>query len=135
MNQEKGNKDWATTVTAPPGDLVKIIILQRHYDLMDSIESYMRFHNRGGGVPIYEIRARLHTLWMHLEGALLREAENNKEDFEAAEKLLRSDKIDDLLRVVRYLNKWLDTKKLTRFDTRDFFDRTRPELSNLQEGL
>lgn len=124
--------DNETTIGTPAGDVIKIIILQRRYDVLEALESYNKTQGAGaeGGNSIF--RARLTTLFYELHPALKRQKEL---DVEKLKEQIQHGKQEDLIAAFEQINDTLDQLRLTRFDTRKQIDTTRVEHEDKEKGL
>jgi len=121
------NNKEIQTISTPPTDLLKILIIQRRNDLIDAIEHYYKNRLLNAGVQDNLIRARTISLLMELGHAYVRWQEV------PVTKLIdkvRNAPIEDVLTFVHEINEQLDLRRITRVDTRDGFDRTKSELEN-----
>lgn len=119
-----------TTVSTPAGDVVKILILQRRNDLIESIEAYNKARNSGVLADTSIVKARLLSLFFEVQPAL--ERNKNDGDLEEINLLVLSDDYKDLVRGFLIINRWLDETKLIRIDTKKQYDRRIAEEENKQ---
>lgn len=117
------------TVSTPPANILKILILQRRNDVIDSFENYFKFKIAGGSAPTHIIKSRLLALINEVYGSF---DESNANDFI---NLIPKADIEELKAMFNQVNKWLYKKNVTKFDTRQVYDRTRVELENKAKGL
>lgn len=121
------------TVTIPSTDLVRFSILERRSYVIDSIELYNRKRFKGYDPETYEIKARLWSLYIELEGGFIQDhPEQIVKEFES--KLL-SDEFDELIEAFRQLNQYIFNKRLTNIFGRKEYDGTNVELENEMKGL
>jgi len=121
-----------TTVGTPALDVVKIIILQRQFDLIEAWESYNKKNTETDADPNI-FQARLFSLFMQIEALLHRRFK--KEEYEELYKLVRSHKVADSEKAYLIINRELDNLNLTKIDIRRKIDTTRVENENREKGL
>lgn len=97
------------TIASTPEDLVKKIILESLIFVEDSIEAYNRKAFKGYTPDVYEVKARLTTLFNKLSPALKEELNS----FDKLKEKVKSDEFEDLLSVYNILNAWVYKKQLT----------------------
>jgi len=114
---EKSQTDWVRSLSVPPSDVLKITILERRYNLIDSIESYHRLNEQNIQAELYEVRSRLISLYLELQSALKKDLKE-KDYGLLNDKVKDCKKIDEIVEVFIQLNDWLYEKHLTKFDTR-----------------
>jgi hypothetical protein len=120
------------TVAIPPGDIVKIIILNRWWDLQEAREFYYKhkFNNINQGFS--SVRVRTKTLFETLQATLKRKLE--EKEYLDLYKLCNSKNEEDLDNAYFKLNETLDKINLTKIDTREQVNRHRVEMSNKAQG-
>jgi len=121
-----------TTVGIPAGDIVRVLILQRRNDLIESLEHYRKEKYVGGFSDLSIVRARLLSLFIEIQGMLkrrLKEEIYNKLKLE----VFTSIKEDDLFRMVFEINETLDSIHLTKIDNKVVYDRKRVEIENKEK--
>ena len=123
------------TISTPPGDILKIAILERRAYFLNAYEQYEKALSLGGGfADIHVVRAAAISLFLELEPAL------DNDDKEKCAALLQNvfsqeKNVIIFLEVFRAINAWLYTKNLTKFDTRKDVDSTDLEAVNVSKGL
>lgn len=125
--------DNEKTVTVPAYDIIKVLILQRRNDIIDAIEAYNRVSFSGVTAPVYEVQARIFSLFLELGANLSRSMK--KEEFEKLEGLVNSKEYDSLILAFRLINSWLDKKRLIMLDTTKDIDTSIMELDNASAGM
>jgi hypothetical protein len=125
-----------TTSVSTPIEYYKILILQRLNDLNEAWESYSKIKHLGQEVDLNIIHARTESLFNALYPYLERklppesfaEMETNLFEHEqATEKELRT--------ILNTIARQLDIDRITKMDTRNFYDGTRAETENQEFGL
>lgn len=125
-----------TTITGRSAeDILRVIIMERRYNLFEAIESYIKLSHVGnvGDHDVAVIKARLYTLFLEVEETIKR---NLKEESKLVELdvLLNSNNYDDLNKAVKIIMSVLDKVKLTRLDTRTPYDSTRVDVEDKHKG-
>jgi len=128
------------TISTAPTDILKIMILQRLDDVLNSLSAYYKYSDSGIQAPSYILSARIRTLLMVLKPSLDRwiNPKEQKERMTTSEMLniLNDDdsEIDSILNVFNELNYWLDTKHITRIDNKKVMEGLDPETENEDKG-
>jgi hypothetical protein len=117
--------DNEATVGTPAADIVRILILQRRSDLFEALEAYRKRDYLGASSDISTVRARLNTLFLEIQGTLKRRLK--EEEYKDLLIKIGSNKEEEILGAIYFLNEYLDALKLTRIDTRKEYDKTRVE--------
>lgn len=125
--------DDGATIGTPAVDVVRILILQRRYDLFEAWEQYKKQNHQGVDSDISVVRARLNTFFLELQAMLERKL--NKKDYAELYKKVNSKKEEEILEAIKLLNQQLDKLQLTKIDTRRVYDSTRVEKENKSKGL
>lgn len=114
------------TVGTPAVDVVRIIILNRWWDLQEAMEEFNKhkFFNKNYSNAI--IKARALTLYYCTISMLKRKAMADK-----VKKMIDEDKIED---AYLEMSEVLDAVNLTKIDTRKSYDRTKIEEANKEAG-
>jgi len=117
--------DNDATVGTPPLDLVRILILQRHYDVLEALELYFKQKYNGQEMNIGLLRARMITLFYQLQAVLKRKLKetnkNKKTEYQILfEQVSNEGEVleEDILSAFETINTLLDDLHLTRFDTK-----------------
>lgn len=121
------------TIGTPAHDILKVLILQRRNDALESIEFYRKKTLGGIDYPTDVVSSRVFSFFLEVEPSLTRH--KPKEELEILEKKSRTTEFDELLEAFRELNFHLDTLKLTRIDTGRKIDTTDIEAENKEKGL
>lgn len=124
-----------TTVTTPSGDVIKILRLERRYNLLEALENYYLQKELGQAYQheLAIVKSRLKTLKVEIEGEISRKWKGQAlREFET---LLDSSKEVDILAAWDKINLLLDDIGLTRMDTRHRYDSTRVETENRAKKL
>ena len=121
------------TIGTPSTEVVKILILQRRYDLMESLEKHNRLQNQNQDSDTSTLRARLFTLFMEIQAGLKRRLPT-KEYTELLD-WMNSEEETDIMQAVYKINEELDKINLTKIDTKKVYDSTRVEKENRMKGL
>ena len=121
------------TLATPPQDLLKILILQRRNDALDSIEGYHKVLSAGSSPPPNIVYARVRVLFLDLEAGLRRHLK--PEHFKELEKAVFSNNIDHCINAFRDINHYLDKINITTVDTKIKIDTTDVEAENDSKGL
>lgn len=122
------------TVSRPATELVKTIIIQRRYDLFEQFENYTKRKTEPEdtqNLPL--VKARLFTLYLELHPMIKRK--KDKEYITKIGKLMKSDKEEDIVEAIYYINDFIDLLKITKIDTRREYDSTRVEIENSEKSL
>lgn len=128
-----------STVAQPPGEIVKIVVLERREQVIEALEDYYRAE--AGDIDtqhkLMVVRARVMALWFQLQAMakrrLKKSVELSYDDVEAA--VLGAKRIDDLVDVFKWFNEFIDDLGLTYIDSRARYDRTNIEDANTKKGL
>lgn len=124
-----------TTVSTPAADIQRIVVLERRYNVMEVIESYVKIKDSGAdtGPELALIRSRLLSFYLELRDLCKRQL--SPEDFDTLKTQCTSSKYKDLLDGYMTLNSMLDSIKLTRLDTKKKYDSTNVEEENKEKNL
>lgn len=122
-----------TTIGTPAVDVVRILILQRRADLFEAWEQYKKEEYQGIQNDISIVRARLFSLFLELQGSLIRKLK--EKDYKKIVESMDTDDKDIILESVLTLNEYLDKLNLTKIDTKEKYDKTRVEKEHKVKGL
>lgn len=122
-----------STISTPAVDIMRVIILQRRNDLIDSIEHYKKKRKEGVEVSTSIVSSRLSALYLEIEHTLERHLD--KEQLKEIHKAEDSTDIVELINATKLINMVLDKIRLTKIDTGKNIDTTRVELENESKGL
>lgn len=126
------------TATQPPGDLLKIMILEKRNHVLQAIEQYNKFQYSNAYYPDNVIRARMISYFYIIRSSLKRHYEKKNPEWINEAYQIISDKkkpISDLINIFYEIEDFLDLKKLTRFDTMNVWDSTSIEDENEEKSL
>lgn len=70
-----------TTISTPPGDILKVAILERRAYFINGIEEYLKAKNRGSDPSLHFVYAGLYSLFLELQDSM--ENGMKKEEFDA----------------------------------------------------
>lgn len=123
-----------TTISTPPGDILKVAILERRAFFINSVEEYMKQKNRGAEPSRHYINAALVSLFLEIRDSL--EKGLAKEDFLALEKKVNDpESYQQALEAFQSMSSFLYRKNLTKFDTRKDTDNDDVEANNKAHGF
>lgn len=123
------------TIGKAPEEVLKLMILERRSYVIDAIEGYYKFKHQGVNPQINIVISRIKGLYYEIAGALQRSI-SKKEFSELKEKLFKDKlNIQDAEEIFNTIQEWLDTKHVTRFDTRTQYNKTSTETENKHKGL
>lgn len=131
------NFDNDTTIATPPGDVVKIVLLERREQCIEAIEAFYDVEGRGvdGGSKLGTFGARVLSFWFSVQAMAKRRLP--KESYEEVEKAFKGLKFKEaeLIELYEWLNEFVDELGLTYIDSRAKYDRSRIEDANKKKGL
>jgi hypothetical protein len=117
-----------TTMTRPRKDIVNIMILQQLQDILESIE-YLEMKDekdRDTGLP--ELKSRILALLTLIRTPLERQLEKEKKGTikELRKRIyeITYDEKEELYNIIDYIEKFLYDKDVTKWDTKEQYDRT-----------
>lgn len=122
----------ATTSTPIP-NLIKIVILEKRYNLFEAVEKYLGRHYQNIEVETYEIKARLNLLFFELQAIFKR-----KLDESIYNKLIEDlgkDDFETIQNTIFLINHYLDEWNVIKIDTRKKYDSTDIETENKEKNL
>jgi len=125
-----------STVSTPPGDVVKIVVLERREQCIEALESYhnVQAANLETGHKLSILRARVMAFWYQVQAmAKRRLSEEKYEEIRADFENATREK--ELVSGFEWLNEFVDDLGLTFIDSRAKYDRTHVEDSNSKKGL
>lgn len=102
-----------TTVTRPPAEIVKVLILEHRENLIEAFEFYHKKDGSGVQMDTTAIHSRLFSLFLEIEAAVKR---RDPELHKRIVKLISSRKYPDLEEAFFLLNELFDKMKLTLID-------------------
>lgn len=125
-----------STVSTPPGDVVKIVVLERREQVIEAIEQYYSVESAGlePDHKVNILRARIMAFWNQIQAMVKRkrpaEYEEIRQDMSKAQKFV------ELVQAYEWMNEFVDEDLgLTQIDTRERYDRRRVEDVNSKKGL
>lgn len=125
-----------STIGTPALDIVRVLVLERRYNVMESIEEYVKLQDSGIddlSKEIAIIKGRLLSFYYEIQEATQRHL--SKEELQALGKNIKSNNFEDLTEAFYILNKLLDKLTITKLDTRQALPpMIRPELRNQAKG-
>lgn len=132
-----------STVSTPPGDVVKIVILEARQQVTQSIEFYDRYEYQGLDAHgrLAEIYGNVRHLWNQLQASAMRRlkpAKGTEDDptYEMVDEVIdRAKTYEELKAAFRWMNWFIDDMGLTLVDSRPKYDRRNVEDSNEKKGL
>jgi len=116
------------TIGTPAVDVVRILILQRRSDLFEALEQYNKQEIRGIQCDLAVVRSRLISLFYELQSGLKRRS--TVEEYNSIVEGLKSDKIDDVKKIISKVNHYLDEIRLIRLDNKPHVDKKNWEAVN-----
>jgi hypothetical protein len=132
-----------TTVTTPPGEIVKVVVLERREQVIEALESY--YSLEGSDVDMQHkttvLRARMLALWFQMQAMVRRrrkDAKGGNEDptyDEIQERMLVAKEFEQILDCFEWMNEFIDDMGLTYIDSRARYDRRNIEDANQKKGL
>lgn len=137
------NFDNETTVATPPGEVVKIVVLERREQVIEALEAYHSIDASGVDTAhrLAILRARVMALWYQLQAMIYRrsaKAKGGEEDptYNEVEEVMNSAKtFEDLLYAFQWMNVFIDEMGLTFIDGRPKYDRSNIEDANQKKGM
>jgi hypothetical protein len=132
-----------TTVATPPGEVVKIVVLERREQVIETLEEYHRLESSDVDTHHKErlVRARVMAFWYQIQAMVkrrLKGAQGTEDDPTydmVEEEIAEAKEIDDLIDAFEWMNQFVDDMGLTFIDGRERYDRKRVEDANMKKGL
>lgn len=132
-----------TTVATPPGEIVKVVILERREQVIESLES---FHGKeGANIEMQHIRhvlrSRIMALWYQLQAMVkrrLKDAKGTEKEpsYEMIkEAITNAANEQEIIGAFEWMNEFIDDMGLTFIDARPRYKREIVEDANLKKGL
>lgn len=122
-----------STVGTPALDVVKILILQRRYDVFEALEIYNKDKLANQEVSNTLLKSRLFTWFVEIQASLKRRL--SKKDYEDLYNKITSDDEGAILEAIFIMNEELDNINLTKIDQRKQFDTTNMLKENKMKGI
>lgn len=125
-----------STVSTPPGDVVKIVVLERREQCIEALESYhnMEAASLETGHKLSILRARIMAFWYQVQ-AMAKRRLTPEIYAEVKDGIEEAKNADELVEAFEWLNIFVDDMGLTFIDSRAKYDRTRVEDANSKKGL
>lgn len=127
------NKDNLSHESAPLMIDLKIEILYRWKIAIDTISLYEYYKYNGNDCYHNEVKRDVYRLFQVIRTAIKKDIE--VENYNKINESFKRESCEYTLESFNIIDDWLYLKKLTRFDTRQIYDRTRAELTNKQKGF
>jgi hypothetical protein len=132
-----------TTVATPPGEVVKIVVLERREQVIEALENYHRIHraNVDTGDKLHLLHARVMALWYQLQAMVKRRLKGAKgtphePDYEMVKQAITgAEEESELIEAYEWMNEFIDKMGLTFIDSRANYDRTNVEDANQKKGM
>lgn len=124
------------TISTPPGDVLKIAILERRHYVIGAIQAMRKLIIRGGQANVQEVKPALEALFLELDPAL--QADLPEKEYGELKQNVWCEEDDDAKKTMAAfstINTWLYKKNLTKFDTRKSVDHTDIEAVNNSNGF
>lgn len=123
-----------TTISTPPGDILKVAILERRAYFINAYEECVKVQARGGDARIHVLSAALSGLFLELQDSL--SGNLSKDDYEKLRgAVLACSTMDEALAAFTTISGFLHRKNLTKFDTRKDIDSDDIEGNNKAHGF
>lgn len=116
------------TIGTPRSDILTVLLLQRRNDVIDAIEAYKKVEYLGSQSEANVLRARLLSLFMEIQAALLNDL--GEEEFGKLQEKVLSPKLEDSSEAFQTMDRWLYRKNITKIDTRKHYDTGDVEEEN-----
>jgi hypothetical protein len=125
-----------STVATPPGEVVKIVVLERREQVIEALESYYVSvaGSRETHHKVATLRARVMAFWFQVQAMARRRLKDNKYD-EVERSIGEARSFEELVGAFEWLNEFVDDMGLTFIDGRARYDRSRVEDANTKKGL
>lgn len=121
------------TITVPPLDLLKIMILRRRQNILNEVEEYYFHIERGHPRETYRLASLIKTFYLEMKVMMQK---NMKVDvFKQTTKDCLSKDILSKIRGFEAIDLFLYDKQLTKFDMKIDYDSTDWEAENSIKGL
>lgn len=126
-----------STITRNVRDILEIQIIERQTYVIDAIEVYNKNKYDNRIVPLSYVRSRLYSYYMILKPSLINEYADVKEEtiLDKINKLVKSDKYDDIIECFELLNNYIYKKNLIKWDSMKTYNKQSIEEENKFHGL
>jgi hypothetical protein len=133
MKEITDSGTWAT-LTQPPSDILKLLILEYRYRFMEASHLYIMEKARGGRPQLYLMQGKMYCLVKSVLAAVRAQKKAGRlpEELRLLWKLQSFDEMDAGF---DKLDDWLYEKGLLKFDNRGGYDPTDTELENKMHGM
>jgi len=121
------------TISTPAIDIVRVLVLQRCDNAIESIELHRRKSADGINFSTAEASARVNSLFLLIRNVLERRLK--PEHYNILKDNIKSEDIDKILKAFEVMLDALDQIRLTRLDTGKQIDTTSVEDENNESGL
>lgn len=125
-----------TTVSTPPGDVVKIVVLEARAQVIEALEQYHIMESSDMELSRRKdiLHGRILNLWYQLQAMVKRR--NPPENYKQLTKILYGKPSFETMRATfEWMNEFIDDMGLTVIDNRPRYDRTIAEDANVKKGL
>ena len=137
------NFDNDSTVSTPPGDVVKIVVLERREQVIEALEAFYYVDHNHQETSAREgiLYSRIMALWFQIQAMVYRrldKAKGTEEDpnyQQIEEMIVKGKKFDQMVRSFEWMNVFVDDMGLTFIDSRPRYDRRNIEDANEKKGL
>lgn len=130
-----------TTVGTPPGDVVKIVVLERREQVIEALEQLHRVESAelDTGHKKDLLRARTMAFWYEIQAMVKRRqakaGEGSLSYDEVREAITKATEEKDLIEAYEWMNEFVDDMGVTVIDSRPKYDRSIAEDANQKKGL
>lgn len=131
-----------TTVGTPPGEVVKIVVLERREQVIEALEKYHWTESSDQDTTHKKdiLRARIMAFWYQLQAMVKRrlaktQAEGAPSYDDVKEAITGAKEEDELIGAYEWMNEFVDDLGLTVIDSRPKYDRSIAEDANQKKGM
>lgn len=131
-----------TTVGTPPGDVVKIVVLERREQVIEALEKYHWIASADQDTSHKRdiLRARIMAFWYQLQAMVKRrlakaQPEGAPSYDEVKKAITDAKEEDELIEAYEWMNEFVDDLGLTVIDSRPKYDRSIAEEANEKKGM
>ena len=104
-----------------------------HWDSAgDKIAQREYYKSKGADVYKEEVSKSVFRLWLFIRSGFKKDSE---EDYEFIEKAFQNKHIENIMQSYWKIDEYLYKKGVTKYDTKQIYDRTRVEVANKFRGL
>ena len=123
-----------TTITRPRQDILIVMILQTWQNLIDAIIEYESYTSKGTEGTIHKIKSQAMGLVILIRTTFSKSITLDKKspykDIEDFTKKLRSENDTEVFEAINYLEAFLYSKGVLKWDSKEVFDKTNVFESN-----